>query len=111
MLTGRLPYGVEVSKARTRRQQRKLKYVSALDDERAIPGWIDGVLKRALHLDPYQRQDALSEFIEDLRAPNERYLGTPPLLERNPLLFWKGLSLILSLVILFLLYWQHLGPR
>jgi hypothetical protein len=69
------------------------------------------VLKRAVHLDPYQRQEALSEFVEDLRAPNERYTGTPPLLERNPLLFWKGLSLILALIIVGLLYWQHLGAR
>lgn len=111
MLTGRLPYGAEVSRARTRRQQRKLKYATALDDSRAIPAWIDGVLKRAVHLDPYQRQEALSEFVEDLRAPNERYTGTPPLLERNPLLFWKGLSLILALIIVGLLYWQHLGAR
>lgn len=111
MLTGRLPYGAGVSRARTRRQQRKLRYATVHNDVSTVPAWIDGVLKRAVHINPLERQDALSEFIEDLRTPSERYLGTPPLLERNPLLFWKGLSLILALVIVALLYWQNLGPR
>ena len=46
MLTGRLPYGAEVAKARTRSQQRKLAIPSALDDGREIPAWIDEVLEQ-----------------------------------------------------------------
>ena len=38
MLTGKLPYGSQVAKARTKSQQRKLRYNSALDDNREIPG-------------------------------------------------------------------------
>src|SRR5206468_9727422 len=34
MLTGRLPYGAQIAKARTRSEQRKLKYASVLDDNR-----------------------------------------------------------------------------
>lgn len=49
MLTGKLPYGAQVAKARTKAAQAKLKYGSVLDDEREIPAWIDDVLKKAVH--------------------------------------------------------------
>ena len=97
MLTGRLPYGAQVAKTRTKSQQRKLRYKSALDDNREIPAWIDGALKKAVHPDPYQRYDELSEFVFDLRHPNKKFIATAstPLIERDPLLFWKCLSAIL----------------
>jgi serine/threonine protein phosphatase PrpC/ribosomal protein L39E len=106
MLTGRLPYGAQIAKARTRSEQRKLRYASALDDNREIPAWIDAVLRKAVHPDPHQRYDELSEFVFDLRHPNKTLLGaaSAPLIERNPLLFWKALSLILMLVVLLLLF-------
>ena len=105
MLTGRLPYGAEVAKSKTKSQQRKLRFSSALDDNREIPAWIDGMLKKAVHPDPYKRYDELSEFVFDLRHPNKNFLNPPsvPLIERNPSLFWKGLSAILAVVILVLL--------
>jgi serine/threonine protein phosphatase PrpC/ribosomal protein L39E len=111
MLTGRLPYGAQIAKARTRSEQRKLRYASALDDNREIPAWIDAVLKKAVHPDPHQRYDELSEFVFDLRHPNKTLLGaaSAPLIERNPLLFWKALSLILMLVVLLLLLLQFGG--
>lgn len=104
MLTGRLPYGAEIAKARTKAQQRKLKYQSALDDTREIPAWIDGVLKTAVHPDPYKRYEALSEFMHDLRYPNPKFINvSQPLIERNPLLVWKGLTFIFGCIILVLL--------
>ena len=54
MLTGRLPYGARMATARTRAQQRSAPYASALDDEREIPAWIDGTLRKAVHPDPEQ---------------------------------------------------------
>jgi serine/threonine protein kinase len=111
MLTGRLPYGTQISKARTTSQQRKLKYRSLPDDSHDIPPWIDGVLRKAVHPDPYQRYEALSEYVHDLRHPNPAFLNTPstPLIERNPLLFWKCLSLGLVLIIVLLLINMHRG--
>jgi serine/threonine protein phosphatase PrpC/ribosomal protein L39E len=103
MLTGRLPYGAQVAKTRTRSQQKKLKYKSALDDNRDIPAWIDGTLRKAVHPDPLRRYDELSEFIFDLRHPNAKFLESPgPLLERDPLLFWKCLSAVLLATVLTL---------
>ena len=101
MLSGRLPFGAEVPKARTRAAQRQLKYQSVLDDEREIPAWIDEVLRKATHPDPNRRYEELSEFVYDLRHPTEDYLSRKraPLLERNPVAFWRGVSLILAVVV------------
>ena len=105
MLTGRLPYGARVARARTKSRQAKLRYESALDSTRDIPAWIDGVLKKAVHPDPAKRYDELSEFIFDLRHPTDRLINAPlvPLIERNPLLFWKSVSFVLACILLFVL--------
>ena len=102
---GRLPYGVKVSQARTKSAQNKLSYQSVLNDDREIPAWIDHTLKKALHPDPYKRYEELSEFMFDLRQANQAFLNktAPPLMERNPVLFWKSISFILFVIILFLL--------
>ncbi len=105
----KLPYGAQVAKARTRSQFNKLKYNSALDDKSEIPAWIDGALRKAVHPDPYKRYESLSEFTFDLRQPNARYLDTTatPLLERNPILFWKCTTAMLAVIIVVLLAIQH----
>jgi serine/threonine protein phosphatase PrpC len=105
MLSGRLPYDAEVPKARTRAAQRQLKYRSVLDDEREIPAWIDEVLRKATHPDPTKRYEELSEFVYELRHPSQAYLTRTraPLLERNPVAFWRGVSLILGVVVVVLL--------
>ncbi len=105
MLSGRLPYGAQVARATTRAAQRRLVYQSVLDDKRTIPAWIDGAIRKAVHPSPYKRHDELSEFVYDLRHPNPTFVNKyrPPLMERNPLLFWKGLSLTLFIAIVFLL--------
>ena len=76
MLTGKLPYGASVAKARTKAQVRKLRYNSVLDDDREIPIWIDATLRKAVHPDPNMRYASLSEFLFDLRHPNANHLGT-----------------------------------
>jgi len=109
MLTGKLPYGAQIAKARTRSQFKKLKYRSALDDNNEIPAWIDGTLRRAVHPDPYKRYESLSEYTFDLRHPNAKYLNpsNTPLVERNPPLFWKTATVILAIFVLALLASQH----
>jgi len=101
MLTGKLPYGAEVAKCRTRAAQNKLRYDSVLYDDRGIPAWMDGVLRKAVHPDPAKRYGELSEFLYDLRHPNQAFLdkARPALLERNPVAFWRGVSLILAAII------------
>ena len=103
MLTGRLPYGTAIAKTRTRAQQRKLKYRSALDENRDIPAWIDGTLQRAVALDPNRRYGELSEFIFDLEHPNASLAAPRPLIQKNPLLFWQACCAILLTVVVVLL--------
>ena len=104
MLTGKLPYGAQIAQARTKSGLGKLRYASAQTANREIPAWIDGALKKAVHPDPYQRYESLSEFTFDLRHPNAKYLNTAtPLIERNPSLFWKCATAILACTVLVLL--------
>jgi serine/threonine protein kinase len=109
MLTGKLPYGASVAKARTKSQVRKLRYDSVLDDDREIPIWIDATLKKAVHPDPNMRYASLSEYLFDLRHPNASTLGASatPLLERNPLLFWKCTTAILACIVVLMLAIRH----
>ncbi len=107
MLTGRLPYGTAVCNARTRAAQRRLRYVTALADDRDIPAWIDAVLQRALQPDPRQRYQELSEFTFDLQQPNARFLNRRtqlPLIERDPGRFWQAVSLVLAVIVLLMLW-------
>jgi serine/threonine protein phosphatase PrpC len=106
MLTGGLPYGADVAKTRSRAQQKKLRYRSALDDSREIPAWVDGALRRAVEPDPARRYGELSEFMFDLRHPNSKYdadAASAPFLERHPLLFWQCLCAALAVAVLALL--------
>ncbi len=105
MLSGRFPYGTQVSKSRTPAAQKKLNYNSILDEDREIPAWIDETLKKALQPNPYKRYETLSEFIFDLRQPNTAFLNKsrPPLIERNPVLVWQGISALLTCIIIYLL--------
>ncbi|MCB4794300.1 bifunctional protein-serine/threonine kinase/phosphatase [Pseudomonas sp. NP21570] len=105
LLSGRLPYGADVARARTTAAQKRLCYQPLRHAQRDIPAWIDEVLGKALHPDPERRYAELSEFVFELRQPNPTFLNRarPPLLERNPLLFWKGLSLLLAVTVVTLL--------
>ena len=113
MLSGRLPYGPDVSRARTRAAQAKLRYRSVLSDERDIPAWIDEVLRRALQPVPAKRYEALSEFVFDLRHPNSQFTGRPaatPLIERDRVLFWKLVSALLGLALVVMVF-VHFGTK
>ncbi|HEY8567852.1 bifunctional protein-serine/threonine kinase/phosphatase [Microbulbifer sp.] len=95
MLTGQYPYKERFG---NRHYQLKnyaaMRYISARQYREEIPFWIDGALRRACSPDPKGRYPALSEFVRDLSTPNTRFSSTekPPLLERNPLLFWQTVA-------------------
>ncbi|MFQ3172038.1 MAG: serine/threonine protein kinase [Oleispira sp.] len=101
MLSGRFPYGVEISKARSAKEQRRLVYSRLVDDESELPNWIDDALQKALQINPLKRYSELSEFIYDLRNPNKVFLSKtrPPLMQRDPIMFWQGVSFILFIII------------
>ena len=105
MLTGKLPYGAEVARARTKSTQNKLQYQTVLHDDREIPAWIDDTLKKALHPNPFKRYQELSEFLYDLSQPSKAFLSQtrPPLIERDPVVFWQSVCVILVVIIVWLL--------
>ncbi len=105
MLAGRLPYGADAARLRTKPQQRTLRYRPAKDLRPSLPGWIDAALKKAVHPLPLKRYEVASELVHDLRTPNPAFSAARmvPLVEQDPVLFWKTLSLILALALLCLL--------
>lgn len=105
MLSGRFPYGPRVAHCKTLREQRQLTYQSVLSPDRAIPAWVDEAIKKAVHPLPQQRYEDISEFLYDLRHPSKSFLSKtrPPLMERNPVVFWQGVSLLLACIIVLLL--------
>ena len=84
----------------------KNTYKIKLHDEHETPAWLDSVLSKAVHINPYKRYASLSEFVYDLRHPNTEFLSQtrPPLAERHPVLFWKGVSAVLAVMVLVLVF-------
>jgi len=105
MLSGRFPYDNQVAKARSVAAQRRLNYRSVLAEEREIPVWVDGALKKAVNPNPEKRYAVLSEFLYDLRQPNPDFLKEKkaPLMEQHPVAFWQGVSAILGAIVIYLL--------
>ena len=105
MLTGRLPYGAEVPKHKTKAGQRRLAYNAARNYDVEIPAWVDDAIAKAVHPEPLKRHEDVSEFVFDLCHPNKvfRDRTRSPLIERNPLAFWKGTSLVLLVIVVLLL--------
>ena len=106
MLTEKLPFNVVKSNRDHQKIYSDWRYtpMSTLNNPRSdLPAWIDNVFKKALSAKPENRYQAMSEFQKDLRNPGLDILAPSnfvPLLERNPLRFWQGLSLILALTLI-----------
>lgn len=111
LLAGRLPYGVAMARERSEAAQRRMRYqpIGAVRDD--IPAWVDEALEKALHPDPFRRFDDTAEFVHALSHPgaDAHVRHRRPLAERNPLLFWKGLSLVLAVACVVLLGARALG--
>lgn len=105
MLTGELPYGDRESHHKLARIS-SLDYIPVTQYNADVPAWIDGALKKATHPDPEKRYGILSGFLYDLSHPNLSLVAQDfkPLLEKNPLAFWKGLTLLMILVNIILTY-------
>jgi hypothetical protein len=73
-----------------------------INDKTELPFWIEDTLERALKIDPLKRYSVLSEFVHDLRQPNKLFLAKtkPPLMQRDPVMFWQWVSLILLLLLI-----------
>lgn len=102
MLCGKLPYGEPLNE----KKLKHVRYQSARQINKNIPVWIDGALEKGVLLDPVRRYQTLSEFLFDLTKPNPELarFGGQSILEKNPLAFWKGLTILLFIFNVILLY-------
>ena len=67
-----------------------------------LPFWLDMVLSKATQADPKLRFQAFSELKADLSKPTSSALEeykSQPILQRNPVLFWQGAT------VLFFILW------
>ncbi len=108
MLTGKLPYGERLGRETHERAMRRLRYQSSPHFNPMVPTWMDGALEKAVKLNAQLRQQDVTEFVYDLEHPNPQFLNRalPPLIERNPLAFWRSVAaalFALNLILLFLL--------
>lgn len=97
MLSGQLPYGLQVTRLRSPADVRGLRYIPVRQHRPDLPPWLDTVLRRALHPQPARRQEALSEFIHELHhPPHHAGPASLPLIERDPAAFWRWSAVILA---------------
>ena len=101
-LTGHLPFG-EIERFQTPHFT-SAKPPSSFNPN--VPPWLDSVILRACAVDPERRCQHYSELAYDLANPDKvspwRAAGSP-LLESNPLLFYKtGFFVLLGAIILLL---------
>ena len=66
-----------------------------------LPFWLDMVLSKATQADPKLRMQAFSELKADLSKPTDSALEeykSQPILQRNPVLFWQGMTLVFAVL-------------
>jgi serine/threonine protein kinase len=101
-LTGTYPFG-EIERFQTPRFDTAPRHLTRSNS--IIPSWLDAVVLRAIDADVDRRYQTFSEFAYDLAHPEKvssHHLKNAPLMERNPLLFYKTLSALLFLIVLVL---------
>lgn len=106
MLTGNLPYKPMQRAEVTQKSYDDWRYISAKQYREDLPLWLDICLEKATSPSPKQRYQAYSEFYADLSKPNVSALEnykSQPLIQRNPVQFWQGLSAILFIAFIIAL--------
>ena len=102
MLTGRLPYGKEM----TAKNIKRARYISLKRYNPEIPMWVDKAIEKAVHINPENRFSILSEFTYALNKPDSSLINNDyvPLIKRNPLRSWQIISFLLLVTNLILIY-------
>jgi serine/threonine protein kinase len=106
MISKKLPYGDSFSKSETVSSMAKLSYTPLTEHVAEVPHWMDKAIRSAVQINPENRYEKLSELEADLRKPNPAYLTEQhiPLMQRNPVQFWRAVSFLLLISNCVLLY-------
>ncbi|MDQ6995891.1 MAG: bifunctional protein-serine/threonine kinase/phosphatase [Mariprofundus sp.] len=85
-------------------RQKNYNYIPVRKYNLDVPIWMDGAIQKAVQPDSEKRYEVMSEFFGDLSTPNPALMREhAPLLERDPVSFWRGFSIILIIINLLLL--------
>jgi serine/threonine protein phosphatase PrpC len=74
-----------------------------------LPAWLDALLLQSVALDPNNRFGDIIELLRALEggaAVARTQLHPPPLIERNPVLFWQVVSALLGVCLVAALLWR-----
>jgi protein phosphatase len=107
MLTGELPFKTPLVQHQQVTNFDQWQYRFAKQIRKDIPVWLDLALQKATQPNISSRYLALSEFLKDLTTPNRMMVNkieSAPLLERNPVGFWKMLSTLLAFLLIIQTY-------
>ena len=103
VLTSRLPYK-EINQINDVPKHYSLwRYKPMTTHRNDLPNYMDRVMSKALAADPSNRYEHYSEFIADLNSGEKNKLAEQyqtPLIERDPVKFWQGTSIVLLITLL-----------
>ncbi len=103
MCTGKLPFKPMSTSQVSSLSNLRWDYISARKYRSQLPIWFDQALQKACAYQPGKRYQALSEFLHDLTVPNDKLVSKhqhKPLIEKNPLAFWQGVSALLFVLVI-----------
>jgi serine/threonine protein phosphatase PrpC len=102
-LTGKYPYGeIEPFQNPTFKEAKLPSFYN-----KNIPAWLDSVILRSIAIDKKQRYSHYSEIDYELSNPTKvkpYFVKNAPLIERSPLLFYKGAFMIMTALNFTLIY-------
>jgi protein phosphatase len=100
MLTGKLPFSAQQIAS----ESRYLQFVAPHEHCSELPVGLVDVFNRAFCVNMNSRYQSISEFVADLDPVRFEKKSNihEPLIAKNPVLFWKGLSVIFAFIIVVL---------
>ncbi|MEO1878879.1 MAG: protein kinase [Methylococcales bacterium] len=107
MINGVLPFGRDMPEKPNKINLAKMQYVPSMHVNPMVPIWIDCALKKGCSINVQTRHENIADFMHDITTPNAQFLQSgefTPLIERNPVVFWRTVSVILAVANGVLLY-------
>jgi len=103
---GHFPYG-KLEKAEAHKYD---DYISVREHNSNVPIWMDRAIEKCVQKRVEARYESFSEFQHDLSKPNPDFMKmAAPLIERNPIGFWRGASIALFAINILLLWLLNQG--
>lgn len=109
ILTNRLPYKEITQIDAIPKHYNLWRYKPIVTYRKDLPNYMDRVMSKALSANPTNRYEHYSEFIADFNVNDKNQLNVQqnvPLLERDPVKFWQGISGSLFILLMISLFFK-----